>query len=46
VGRIILVDPDKVELKNLNRIINSTVTDAEKEISKVEMLAAAAKRIG
>jgi hypothetical protein len=46
IGKIVLIDPDKVELKNLNRIINSTVKDAENETSKVEMLSNAIKKIG
>ncbi|MEE9431460.1 MAG: ThiF family adenylyltransferase [Melioribacteraceae bacterium] len=38
VGELVLVDPDVVELKNLNRIINSTYNDAIKGKSKVSVL--------
>jgi hypothetical protein len=38
-GRVILIDHDKVEGKNLNRIINATKADAIKELPKVEMFA-------
>jgi hypothetical protein len=41
-----IIDPDKVELRNLNRILHSTMKDAEKGMAKVECLAAAAKAIG
>lgn len=40
-GRIVLIDFDAVELKNLNRILNSTIADATAERLKVEMFAAA-----
>lgn len=40
-GRIILIDFDRVERKNLNRILNSTVGDAEAKRLKVEMFAEA-----
>lgn len=39
VGKVILIDPDTVELKNLNRILNSTRADALAGIPKVEVLA-------
>ena len=39
IGRLILVDYDKVEFKNINRILNSTITDAESNVSKVRMMA-------
>lgn len=39
-GRVILIDFDKVEFKNLNRIVNSTVDDARLGIVKVAMMAA------
>jgi proteasome lid subunit RPN8/RPN11 len=38
-GHVLLVDPDKVEKKNLNRILNSTLADAETARLKVEMFA-------
>ncbi|MDX0840021.1 ThiF family adenylyltransferase [Sinorhizobium medicae] len=40
-GTVTLVDPDRIEKKNLNRILNSTLADAEAARSKVEMFAAA-----
>jgi hypothetical protein len=46
VGKIVLVDPDYVEEKNLNRILNATIDDAENKITKVEMLAKAIAKIG
>jgi hypothetical protein len=39
VGRIILIDHDKVEWKNLNRIINTVKADASKEHPKVNVFA-------
>jgi hypothetical protein len=38
VGRLVLVDPDKVERKNLNRIVNSKAEDVRMGRLKVEML--------
>jgi hypothetical protein len=46
VGELILVDPDVVEHKNLNRIVNSMLKDAEKNAPKVEVLKAAIETIG
>jgi hypothetical protein len=46
VGRLILVDPDGVEEKNLNRILNATMDDARSGEFKVEMLARAIRRMG
>lgn len=43
-GEIILVDFDRVKLRNLNRIVNSTMEDAGQERLKVEMFAAAIRR--
>ena len=36
VGRLILIDPERVEHKNLNRIPNATWRDAEEGVFKVE----------
>lgn len=46
VGHLILVDPDVVENKNLNRILNSTNEDAALRRSKVEVMARAIARMG
>ena len=46
VGRFVLVDPDKVELKNLNRILNSTREDAYLGRPKVEVMARAIAAMG
>ncbi len=46
VGRLILVDPDVVEGKNLNRIVNSTADDAEKAQPKPIVLARAVMAMG
>jgi ThiF family protein/JAB domain-containing protein similar to deubiquitination enzymes len=43
-GEIILIDFDKVEERNLNRILNSTVADAEAQALKVKMFARAIRR--
>ena len=40
-GRVILVDPDKVEGKNLNRLLNSTIADASLARLKTEMFSEA-----
>lgn len=44
-GKILLVDDDHIEEKNLNRILNATREDALQNISKVDMFAAAVGRI-
>lgn len=44
-GKVILVDHDHVEEKNLNRILNSTIADAQSKRPKVEMFAEAIERI-
>lgn len=46
VGNLILVDPDIVEYKNLNRIPHTTRLDADQQRSKVEVLAEAIGNIG
>jgi hypothetical protein len=38
-GRIVLIDFDRIERKNLNRILNSTIADAEAKRLKVERFA-------
>lgn len=46
VGRLILIDPDLVEEKNLNRILNSGKEDAYLKRYKVQALASAIARMG
>jgi len=46
VGELVIVDPDHVERKNLNRILNSTWKDAESKTPKPEMLKAAINLMG
>jgi hypothetical protein len=46
VGRLVLVDPDSVEEKNLNRIVNSGKENAYLNCPKVHALAAAIARMG
>jgi hypothetical protein len=46
VGKLILVDPDRVEGKNLNRILNSGKEDANLACFKVHTLARAIARMG
>jgi hypothetical protein len=45
VGELVLVDPDSIERKNLNRIVNSTATDAVTGRAKVKVLARAIRRL-
>ncbi|GAB7530601.1 ThiF family adenylyltransferase [Pseudomonas sp. 3A(2025)] len=44
-GRLILIDHDQVEAKNLNRILNSTLEDAKNSRPKVDVFAAAVEKI-
>lgn len=44
VGKLVLIDPDVVEEKNLNRILNTTKDDIGR--SKVEVLAEAISKLG
>jgi hypothetical protein len=46
VGKIVLIDPDTVEFKNLNRILHTTIKNAKKKTPKVEVIAKAVKAIG
>jgi hypothetical protein len=46
VGRLVLIDPDYVEEKNLNRILNAGRQDAYLKTPKVEVLAKAIARMG
>jgi hypothetical protein len=46
VGRLVIVDPDRVEEKNLNRILNATMEDVRRGRFKVEVLEQAIRRMG
>jgi hypothetical protein len=46
VGRIVLIEPDHVEAKNLNRIYGATRADAEAEVNKAVMMERHIGRVG
>jgi hypothetical protein len=46
VGRIVICDPDVVEYKNLNRILNSTLSHAQHQAKKVDVMRESIERIG
>lgn len=46
VGSIVIIDPDNVERKNLNRILNTTIEDADMGRFKTDVLSDAIKKIG
>jgi hypothetical protein len=46
VLRLILVDPDRVEYRNLNRIVGATAVDAELGRAKVDVLAEHVTEVG
>ncbi len=46
VGSLVLIDPDHVEEKNLNRIINTTMEDARQCLPKVDGAARAVRAMG
>lgn len=46
VKKLVLVDPDRVEYRNLNRIVGTTAADAATGRSKVEVLGEHVARIG
>lgn len=46
IGRLVLVDPDRVEEKNLNRILNATHEDAYLKRFKVDVMARAIAGMG
>lgn len=46
IGELLLIDPDVVEEKNLNRIPNTTMRDAMKKRAKVEVLARSIADLG
>lgn len=46
VGRLVIIDPDHVEEKNLNRILNTTMKDALNKSLKTEVIARAIREMG
>lgn len=46
IGTIVLIDPDRVEEKNLNRILNTTMKNARMQEFKVDVLKTAIDNIG
>jgi proteasome lid subunit RPN8/RPN11 len=46
VGTLVLIDPDVVEERNLNRILNATAADAEQRRLKVDVLGRAVEAFG
>lgn len=46
VGELVLVDPDRVEEKNLNRITNATMDDVQQKRFKVEVMERAVSNMG
>jgi hypothetical protein len=46
VGQLVIIDPDRVEEKNLNRILNATLEDARLREFKVNVLARAVRQMG
>lgn len=46
VGTLILIDPDVIEDRNLNRIVNATRVDVEERRFKVDVLKAAIEAMG
>lgn len=46
IGRLVLIDPDRVEAKNLNRIVSATREDSYLKRYKVEALARAVAAMG
>ncbi|MGE3467037.1 MAG: ThiF family adenylyltransferase [Pyrinomonadaceae bacterium] len=45
-AEVVIVDDDHIEDRNINRILNSTMEDAENKRPKVDVLADAIKRMG
>ena len=46
IGELVIVDPDEVEQKNLNRILNTSMEDAKRARPKVEVLKKAIEKMG
>jgi ThiF family/Prokaryotic homologs of the JAB domain len=45
-GRIVTIDPQSAERRNLNRIVNASCEDAAKEVAKVEIARRAVEAMG
>ena len=46
IGQLVIVDPDVVEKKNLNRILNASMSSAENRQPKVEVIEKAIEQMG
>ncbi|MBN8857007.1 MAG: ThiF family adenylyltransferase [Sphingobacteriales bacterium] len=46
VGHMVVVDPDYIDLHNLNRIISSTMDDAVNKVNKTEIIEREIKKVG
>lgn len=46
VGNLVIVDPDVVEKKNLNRIIYAKMSDVKKKRAKVDLISSSINKIG
>ncbi len=46
IGWLVIIDPDRIEEKNLNRILNAGVEDARRGELKVDVLARAVRQMG
>ena len=46
IGQIVLVDDDVIEVRNVNRILNSTIDDAHLHRFKVDVLADSIRKLG
>lgn len=46
VGHLVLVDPGRIEAKNLNRILNATAADVAAQCYKVDVLGDAVEQMG
>lgn len=46
VKELVIADPDRVERKNINRILHTSIEHADKNIFKVDVIAAAINQIG
>ncbi len=46
IGQLVIIDPDRIEEKNLNRILNATLEDAQNGVFKVDVLDRAVRQMG